>query len=225
MKQLLVTTALPYANNDLHLGHMLEHTQADIWVRFLRMQGEKVNFICGDDAHGTPIMLRAELLGITPEQLINTFHEANLEVFKNFNISFDHYGSTHSATHAQNTQDIFTKLKESGFIVSREIEQFYDVEKGMFLPDRYIKGTCPKCKAEDQYGDGCEVCSSIYTPMDLINPYSVLTKTRPELRTSEHLFFDLPKFAGSLEAWCNSGTLSPEVANKMQEWFKAGLQQ
>lgn len=224
-KHYFVTTALPYANNDLHIGHMLEHTQADIWVRYLRMLGKDVSFICGDDAHGTPIMLRSELLGIQPQELVASFHNINKEVFKEFAISFDHYGSTHSQVQTEQTHLVYQKLQQAGVIVEREIEQFYDVEKGMFLPDRYIKGTCPKCKAQDQYGDNCEVCSSIYTPVDLINPYSALTGTRPELRKSNHFFFDLPKFEASLKNWCENGSLSSEVYNKLKEWFTSGLQQ
>lgn len=219
----LVTSALPYANNDLHIGHILEHTQSDIWVRFLRMQGHKVAYICGDDTHGTPIMIRAELLGITPEELVHSYHVKNKELFKDYHINYDYYGETNSQTHYEVVKQVYAKLEANNSFNSREIEQFYDVEKGMFLPDRYVKGTCPSCGAHDQYGDNCEVCSKTYTPTELVNPYSTLTNSKPELRKSTHLFFDLPKYQPLLQDWIQSGSLQPEVSNKLQEWFKAGL--
>lgn len=224
-RKMLVTCALPYANGAIHLGHMLEHIQADIWVRFQRMRGNEVHFVCADDAHGTPIMLNADKLGITPEQLIEKAkadHEAD---FAGFNISFDNYHSTHSEENRQITTDIYKTLKANGFIKSKVISQLFDPEKNMFLPDRFVKGTCPKCKAEDQYGDNCEVCASTYSPMDLINPRSAVSGATPVVKESEHFFFDLPSFEGMLKEWTRSGSLQPEIANKMQEWFESGLQQ
>lgn len=221
---ILVTAALPYANNDLHIGHMLEHTQADIWVRFLRLIGRNVAFVCGDDAHGTPIMLRAQLLEQDPKELVDACHQNNQEIFSKFNISFDIYSSTATDAHATNVQNLYRKLKKHGYIITRDIEQYYDPVKQMFLPDRYIKGTCPKCGAADQYGDNCEVCSATYAPTDLLDPRSVLSGATPELKTTEHLFFDLPKLTKVLQDWHDTGSIQKEVANKMEEWFDQGLQ-
>ena len=224
-RKILVTCALPYANGPIHLGHMLEHIQADIWVRFQRMRGHEIHFVCADDAHGTPIMLKADQMGITPEQLIAEVQQSHMADFAGFNISFDNYHSTHSEENRELSEFIYNKLKENGFIKTRTISQLYDPEKGMFLPDRFVKGTCPKCKAADQYGDNCEVCSSTYSPTELINPRSVVSGATPIVKESEHFFFDLPSFEGMLKEWIRSGTLQQEVANKMQEWFEAGLQQ
>lgn len=224
-RKMLVTCALPYANGAIHLGHMLEHIQADIWVRFQRMRGHEVHFVCADDAHGTPIMLNAAKQGITPEQLIEKAKTDHVTDFKGFNISFDNYHSTHSDENRELTTAMYKKLKENGFIKSRVISQLFDPEKQMFLPDRFVKGTCPKCKAEDQYGDNCEVCASTYSPMDLINPRSVVSGATPIVKESEHFFFDLPAFEDMLKAWTRSGSLQSEIANKMQEWFESGLQQ
>lgn len=224
-RDILVTCALPYANGAIHLGHLLEHIQADIWVRFQRMRGHKVHFICADDAHGTPIMLNADKLGITPEALIARSKADHVADFEGFNISYDNYHSTHSPENEALTAEMYKKLRANGFIKSRTISQLFDPEKGMFLPDRFVKGTCPKCKAEDQYGDNCEVCSSTYSPTELINPRSVVSGATPVLKESEHFFFDLPAFEGMLKAWIKSGSLQPEIANKMQEWFESGLQQ
>ncbi|HHE3463778.1 methionine--tRNA ligase [Pasteurella multocida] len=224
-RDILVTCALPYANGAIHLGHLLEHIQADIWVRFQRMCGHKVHFICADDAHGTPIMLNADKLGITPEALIARSKADHVADFEGFNISYDNYHSTHSPENEALTAEMYKKLRANGFIKSRTISQLFDPEKGMFLPDRFVKGTCPKCKAEDQYGDNCEVCSSTYSPTELINPRSVVSGATPVLKESEHFFFDLPAFKGMLKAWIKSGSLQPEIANKMQEWFESGLQQ
>lgn len=224
-RKMLVTCALPYANGAIHLGHMLEHIQADIWVRFQRMRGHDVHFVCADDAHGTPIMLNAAKLGITPEQLIEKAKTDHIADFAGFNISFDNYHSTHSDENRQLTATIYRQLKANGFIKSRTIAQLFDPEKQMFLPDRFVKGTCPKCKAEDQYGDNCEVCASTYSPMDLINPRSAVSGATPVVKESEHFFFDLPHFEAMLQAWTRSGSLQPEIANKMQEWFESGLQQ
>ena len=224
-RKILVTCALPYANGAIHLGHMLEHIQADIWVRFQRMRGNKIYFVCADDAHGTPIMLNADKLGITPEELIAKAKADHIRDFAGFNISFDNYHSTHSEENKQLTAEIYNKLKANGFIKSKVISQLFDPEKNMFLPDRFVKGTCPKCKAEDQYGDNCEVCASTYSPMDLINPRSAVSGATPVVKESEHFFFDLPAFEGMLKEWTRSGSLQSEIANKMQEWFESGLQQ
>ncbi|QLB16100.1 methionine--tRNA ligase [Mannheimia varigena] len=224
-RKMLVTCALPYANGAIHLGHMLEHIQADIWVRFQRMRGNEVHFVCADDAHGTPIMLNANKLGITPEQLIEKAKADHIADFEGFNISFDNYHSTHSEENREITSEIYKKLRANGFIKSKVISQLFDPEKNMFLPDRFVKGTCPKCKAEDQYGDNCEVCASTYSPMDLINPRSAVSGSTPVVKESEHFFFDLPSFEGMLKEWTRSGSLQSEIANKMQEWFESGLQQ
>lgn len=224
-RQILVTCALPYANGPIHLGHMLEHIQADIWVRFQRMRGNEIHFVCADDAHGTPIMLKADQMGITPEQLIADVKEKHYADFCGFNISFDNYHSTHSEENRELSELIYSRLKENGFIKSRTISQLFDPEKSMFLPDRFVKGTCPKCKAEDQYGDNCEVCSATYSPTELINPRSAVSGATPVIKESEHFFFDLPSFESMLKEWNRSGALQSEVANKMQEWFDAGLQQ
>ncbi|MEH8025046.1 methionine--tRNA ligase [Gallibacterium anatis] len=224
-RQILVTCALPYANGPIHLGHMLEHIQADIWVRFQRMRGNEIYFVCADDAHGTPIMLKADQMGISPEQLITDVQQQHISSFSGFNISYDNYYSTHSPENQELSCAIYTKLKQNGFIKSKTISQLYDPEKGMFLPDRFVKGTCPKCKAEDQYGDNCEVCSATYSPTELINPRSVVSGATPILKESEHFFFDLPSFESMLKDWIKSGTLQTEVSNKMMEWFESGLQQ
>ena len=224
-KKLLVTCALPYANGSIHLGHMLEHIQADIWVRFQRMRGHEVHFICADDAHGTPIMLKAQQLGIAPEQMIAEMSQEHQQDFAGFDISYDNYHSTHSDENRELSSLIYTRLKENGFIKNRTISQLYDPEKGMFLPDRFVKGTCPKCKSPDQYGDNCEVCGATYSPTELIDPKSAVSGATPEMRDSEHFFFDLPSFSAMLQAWTRSGALQEQVANKMQEWFEAGLQQ
>lgn len=224
-KKILVTCALPYANGSIHLGHMLEHIQADIWVRYQRMRGNQVYFICADDAHGTPIMLKAQQLGIAPEQMIAEMSQEHQTDFAGFNISYDNYHSTHSDENRELSALIYTRLKENGFIKNRTISQLYDPEKGMFLPDRFVKGTCPKCKSPDQYGDNCEVCSATYSPTELIDPKSVVSGATPVLRDSEHFFFDLPEFSEMLQAWTRSGALQEQVANKMQEWFESGLHQ
>ncbi|HHQ6611503.1 methionine--tRNA ligase [Morganella morganii] len=223
--KILVTCALPYANGSIHLGHMLEHIQADIWVRFQRMRGKEVHFICADDAHGTPIMLKAQQQGISPEEMIANMSVEHQKDFADFAISFDNYHSTHSEENRVLSENIYLALKKNGHIETRTISQLYDPEKGMFLPDRFVKGTCPKCKAEDQYGDNCEVCSATYSPTELINPRSVVSGATPVLRESEHYFFDLPAFTDMLQAWTRSGALQEQVANKMQEWFDSGLQQ
>ena len=224
-RKMLVTCALPYANGPIHLGHMLEHIQADIWVRFQRMRGNEIYFVCADDAHGTPIMLKADQMGMTPEQLIADVQAKHTADFNGFNISFDNYHSTHSPENKECAETIYNKLNEQGFIKKRTISQLFDPEKAMFLPDRFVKGTCPKCKATDQYGDNCEVCSATYSPTELIEPKSAVSGATPILKDSEHFFFDLPHFESMLKEWISSGTLQSEVANKMKEWFESGLQQ
>ncbi len=224
-KKLLVTCALPYANGSIHLGHMLEHIQADIWVRYQRMRGKQVYFICADDAHGTPIMLKAQQLGITPEEIINKVNQEHQHDLSDFATSYDNYHSTHSIENKILSEQIYLTLKKSGYIKNKTISQLYDPKQGMFLSDRLVKGSCPKCQTSDQYGDNCEVCSTTYNPTELINPYSVISGATPEMRETEHFFFDLPAFSNILQTWIYSGALEPQVANKMQEWFEVGLQQ
>ncbi|MBM5398793.1 methionine--tRNA ligase [Vibrio parahaemolyticus] len=224
-RKLLVTCALPYANGSIHLGHMLEHIQADIWVRYQRLRGNTVNFICADDAHGTPIMLKAQQMGITPEEMIAAVSEEHQKDFAGFDISFDNYHSTYSEENRELASHIYLELKKNGFISSRTISQLFDPEKEMFLPDRFVKGTCPKCKSEDQYGDNCDNCGETYSPTELINPKSAVSGATPVMKDSEHFFFDLPQFESMLKEWTRSGSLQSETANKMQEWFESGLQQ
>lgn len=224
-RKILVTCALPYANGSIHLGHMLEHIQADIWVRYQRLRGNTVNFICADDAHGTPIMLKAQQMGITPEEMIASVSAEHQKDFAGFDISFDNYHSTHSDENRELSSYIYLQLKEKGYISSRTISQLYDPEKEMFLPDRFVKGTCPKCKSEDQYGDNCDACGETYSPTELINPKSAVSGATPILKDSEHFFFDLPQFEEMLREWTRSGSLQNETANKMQEWFESGLHQ
>lgn len=224
-RKILVTCALPYANGSIHLGHMLEHIQADIWVRYQRMRSQTVHFICADDAHGTPIMLKAKQLGISPEQLIADVKKEHELDFERFNIGFDNYYTTHSPENREFAELIYGRLKENGYIESRTISQLYDPEREMFLPDRFVKGTCPSCKAEDQYGDNCDVCAATYTPVELINPRSVVSGATPVMKDTEHFFFDLPQFSDMLKKWTRSGALQEEMANKLEEWFEVGLQQ
>jgi len=224
-RKLFVTTALPYANGPLHIGHMMEHIQADIWVRFQRLQGHKVNFVCADDCHGAPIMLKAEAEGVPPEELIARVIEGHKRDDQRFGVSYDNYYSTHSPENTELAQSIFLALKKNGFVDTKTIEQFFDPVKGMFLPDRYIKGECPKCGAKDQYGDSCENCGAVYAPTDLKNPYSVLTGAKPVLKKSDHFFFKLsdPRCVEFLRGWTQDGRLQPEVANKVREWLEGGL--
>ncbi|HEH9427083.1 TPA: methionine--tRNA ligase [Aeromonas sobria] len=224
-RTMLVTCALPYANGSIHLGHMLEHIQADIWVRYQRMRGHQVHFICADDAHGTPIMLKAQQLGITPEEMIAAVSKEHQTDFAGFNISFDNYHSTHSDENRELAELIYGRLKAGGFIKNRTITQLFDPEKSMFLPDRFVKGTCPKCKSPEQYGDNCDSCGATYSPTELIDPKSAVSGATPVMKDSEHFFFDLPQFADMLKAWTNSGALQEEMANKLGEWFETGLQQ
>jgi len=224
-RKILVTCALPYANGPIHLGHMLEHVQADIWVRFQRLRGNKVHFICADDAHGTPIMLKANEMGITPEQMINDIKASHVADFNGFDISFDNYHSTHSEENKELSSNIYIKLRESGFIKTKTISQLFDPEKEMFLPDRFVKGTCPKCKSEDQYGDNCDNCGATYSPTEMLNPKSAVSGATPIMKDTEHFFFDLPQFEDMLKVWTKSGALQTEMANKVAEWFEFGLKQ
>ena len=221
-RKIFVTTALPYANGPFHIGHIMEYIQADIWVRFQRMQGHELHFVGADDAHGAPIMLKAESEGISPQQLIARIAAGRPRYLQGFHLSFDHWHSTDSPENTQLSQDVYARLKTAGLIYRKAVEQFYDPVKGMFLPDRYIKGECPNCHSKDQYGDACEVCSTVYAPTDLINPYSALTGARPVLKASEHFFFRLsdPQCVAFLEQWLDTpGRLQPQVANKAREWL------
>ena len=224
-RDILVTSALPYANGPIHLGHLLEYIQTDIWVRFQNMRGHNCYYVCADDAHGTAIMLRAEREGITPEQLIDRIRQEHQEDFAGFHIRFDNYYSTHSEENQYFSEYIYRQLKDNDHIATRKITQFFDPEKEMFLADRFIKGTCPKCKTEDQYGDNCEACGATYTPAELINPRSAVSGATPVEKESEHYFFKLPEFHDFLSKWTRSGALQPQVANKLAEWLDAGLQE
>lgn len=224
-RHIVVTSALPYGNGHLHLGHLVEHIQTDIWVRTHKMLGHHCISICGDDAHGTPIMLKAEQLGITPETLTATMQASHMRDFLAFGIVYDAYHTTHSPENQALAEHIYKRLYEQGDIVKRTISQAYDPIKNIFLPDRYVKGTCPKCGAHDQYGDSCEACGATYAPTDLIDPKSALSGATPVERESEHYFFDLPRYETLLKTWTKQGHLQPEVANKLDEWFDAGLKQ
>ncbi len=224
-RDILVTSALPYANGSLHLGHLLEQVQTDIWVRFQKSRGHNCRYVCADDAHGTAIMLTAEQLGITPEQQIEQMHAEHLADSNDFLIGFDNFYSTHSEENRALSEQIYLSLRENGHIAVREITQAFDPDKQLFLSDRYIKGTCPKCKTPDQYGDNCEACGATYSPTDLIDPQSALSGATPVNKESEHYFFTLPAFEDMLRAWTNSGALQPQIANKLAEWLDAGLQE
>ncbi len=223
MRKILVTSALPYANGSIHLGHLVEYIQTDIWVRFQKMQGHSVHYVCADDTHGTPIMLRAEKEGITPEALIDAVHKEHSADFAEFLVEFDNYYSTNSDENKVLSQTIYKKLDANKKIAKKTIEQFYDPVKNMFLPDRFIKGECPKCHAKDQYGDNCEVCGATYNPTELINAYSAVSGAAPVRKETEHYFFKLSECEGFLKEWTRSGTLQGEAANKMGEWFASGL--
>jgi len=217
-RDILVTNALPYANGPLHLGHLLEHIQSDIWVRYQRFQGNNCTYICGEDAHGTSIMLKAEEEGVSPEELIKEVRISHEEDLKAFNISYDNYHTTHSDENQFYSETIFSRLKDKGLIEEKEIEQLYDTEKELFLSDRYVQGTCPHCEADKQYGDNCEVCSSTYSAIDLINPISVLTNTKPKLKKSLHLFFKLSSLKEEIKEWLNSSQVPSQALNKLSEW-------
>ena len=224
MREILVTSALPYANGDIHLGHLVEYIQTDIWVRAMKAQGHKVTYVCADDAHGTAIMLKAQDNGITPEQQIANVQAAHEADFAKFLINFDNYHSTHSIENKECSELIYRRLRDAGHISTRDVEQLFDPEKQLFLADRFVKGTCPECDAPDQYGDNCEVCGTTYNATDLKNPQSTLSGATPVLKTSKHYFFDLPEFELFLKDWTRSNNrLQSSVANKLQEWFDAGL--
>jgi methionyl-tRNA synthetase len=221
-RRIFVTTALPYANGALHLGHIMEYIQADIWVRFQRMQGHELHFVCADDAHGAPIMLKAQAEGVTPQELVARISADRPRYLKGFHLSFDHWYSTESPENAALSQEVYARLTAAGLIYRRAVEQFFDPVKGMFLADRYIKGECPNCHSKDQYGDACEVCGTVYAPSELIWPYSALSGATPELRSSEHLFFRLsdPRCVAFLDEWLVApGRLQPQVINKAREWL------
>jgi methionyl-tRNA synthetase len=224
-RKILVTSALPYANGSIHLGHLLEHIQTDIWTRFQRMRGHTCISVCADDAHGTPVMLKAQQLGITPEQMVAQTRAEHHQDLLDFHVNYDNYYVTHSDENKALCELVYNRLNAAGYISRRTISQLYDPEKEMFLPDRFVKGTCPSCKSEDQNGDSCDVCSATYDPTELINPRSVVSGATPVLRDSEHYFFDLPQFKDMLQTWLKSGAIQIEMANKLQEWFEKGLQQ
>ena len=222
-RKILATSALPYANGPIHLGHLVEYIQTDIWTRFQRMNGHEAYYICAEDTHGTPIMLKARAEGITPEALIEKVGNEHRQDFAGFNIAFDNYYTTHSSENRHFSELIFERLKTKGHIQTRTITQAYDSAEEMFLPDRFIRGTCPRCGAEDQNGDNCEVCGATYAPTDLTNAVSVISGTAPVLRDSEHYFVRLSDFESMLREWTGSGRLQAEVVNKLNEWFDAGL--
>ena len=224
-RKILVTSALPYANGSIHLGHMLEYIQTDMWVRFQKLRGNTCTYVCADDAHGSAIMLRAEKEGITPEQLIANVQAEHMADFADFLVDFDNFHSTHCEENRELSTAIYLKLRDNGHIATRSVTQYYDPEKGMFLADRFIKGTCPKCAAEDQYGDNCEKCGATYEPTELKNPRSAISGATPELRDSRHFFFKLPDFEAMLKEWTRSGALQESVANKIAEWLDGGLQE
>ncbi|MCP4285725.1 MAG: methionine--tRNA ligase [Gammaproteobacteria bacterium] len=224
-RKILVTSALPYANGPIHIGHLVEYIQTDIWVRFQKMRGNHCIYVCADDAHGTPIMLRARQEGIEPEQLIDAVALEHRADFAEFNVDFDNYHSTHSEENRYFANTIYQRNRDKGHISNRTITQAYDPEEKMFLPDRFIKGECPKCGAKEQYGDNCEVCGASYSPSELINPVSAISGATPEQRESEHYFFKLGDFESLLKTWTRGGHLQKEVSNKLDEWFEAGLQE
>ena len=224
-RKILITSALPYANGPTHLGHLLEYIQTDIWSRFQKLQGHEAYYVCADDAHGTPIMLNAQKQGITPEEMVKNVSIERQRDFADFNIKFDNYHSTHSQENKEFSELIYNRLNDAGHIKKHTISQLFDPEKGIFLPDRFVTGTCPTCKSEDQNGDSCDACGATYSPTELINPRSVMSGAEPILKDSEHYFFDLPAFEGMLKEWLHSGTIQQEMANKLDEWFADGLQQ
>ncbi len=224
-RQILVTSALPYANGSIHLGHMLEYIQTDMWVRFQKHRGNQCIYVCADDAHGSAIMLRAEKEGITPEQLIDGVQKEHAGDFADFLVDFDNFHSTHAEENRELSNSIYLALRDAGHIATRSVTQYFDPDKKMFLADRFIKGTCPKCAAEDQYGDNCEKCGATYAPTELKNPKSAISGATPVLKDSQHFFFKLPDFQAMLQEWTRSGTLQDAVANKLAEWLDSGLQE
>tara|TARA_B000000609_G_scaffold71539_1_gene53591 strand:- start:53 stop:1693 length:1641 start_codon:yes stop_codon:yes gene_type:complete len=223
MRKILVTSALPYANGSIHLGHLVEYLQTDIWVRNQKMSGNTCYYICADDAHGTPIMLKAKELDIRPEELIQKTYQEHVKDFEDFGIEFDNYYTTHSEENREYSEFIYNSLKENGDIKSQEIEQFYDESAKMFLPDRYIKGICPKCGAEDQYGDACEECGATYSPTELKKPISIISNTKPSTKKTEHFFFKLSNYTDYLKKWMKRDSVQSEIQNKLEEWLKDGL--
>ena len=221
--RVIVTSALPYANGHLHIGHLLEHVQTDIWVRLLRANNIACHYVCASDAHGTPIMLRAKELKTEPEKMVEEFRSSHIKDLESFNISHDNFYTTHSEENKYYSELIYIKAKESGFIESKEIEQLFDESAGLFLSDRYVKGTCPKCSAEDQYGDNCEVCGAKYEAAELINPVSTISGQKPVIKTSEHVFFKLSKLETNVANWMKATPLQEAVKNKLEEWFQQGL--
>lgn len=224
MRRILITSALPYANGSIHLGHLVEYIQTDIWSRFQKMNGHEVFYVCADDTHGTPIMIKAQNEGITPKQLIADVHKEHAKDFADFYVNFDNFYTTDSEENKLFSEEIFKSLEKNKKISTKEIEQYFDNDKQMFLPDRFIKGECPKCNAKDQYGDSCEACGATYSPTDLIKPYSSLSGSTPVKKKTKHYFFNLSECEQFLKDWTASGTLQPEAENKIQEWFKSGLQ-
>ena len=222
-RKILVTSALPYANGSIHIGHILESVITDIWVRYQNINGNECLYFCADDTHGTPVMLKAKELGIDPEELIKRTREEHIKSYSRFNINFDNFYTTHSDENKKYAEDIYQKCKEGNLIFKKEIEQFYDSEEGLFLSDRFIKGTCPKCGAEDQYGDGCSVCGTTYTPDDLLNPVSSLSNSELTKKKTEHVFFDLPQMKDFLENYLKDLTLQDPIKNKLNEWIEDGL--
>ena len=222
-RKILVTSALPNANGPIHLGHMLEQIQTDIWVRYQKSMGNKVIYVCADDTHGTATMLKAEAESTTPEELVERVRQEHLRDSEKFLISFDNYFSTHSEENREFSELIFNRLNERGLIFKKNIKQLFDIDKQLFLADRFVIGDCPKCGSSSQYGDNCEVCGATYDATDLINPRSAISETKPILKESEHLFFDLPKYQSFLEHWTGSGTLQPQISNKLKEWLSSGL--
>jgi methionyl-tRNA synthetase len=223
MRKILVTSALPYANGSIHLGHLVEYLQTDIWVRNQKMSGNTCYYICADDAHGTPIMLKAKELDVKPEELIQKTYQEHVKDFEDFGIEFDNYHTTHSEENREYSEFIYNSLKDNGDIKSQEIEQFYDESAKMFLPDRYIKGICPKCGAEDQYGDACEECGATYSPTELEKPISIISNTKPSTKKTEHFFFKLSNYTDYLKKWMKRDSVQSEIQNKLEEWLKDGL--
>ena len=223
MRKILVTSALPYANGSIHLGHLVEYLQTDIWVRNQKMSGNTCYYICADDAHGTPIMLKAKELDVRPEELIQKTYQEHVKDFEDFGIEFDNYYTTHSEENREYSEFIYNSLKDNGDIKSQEIEQFYDESAKMFLPDRYIKGICPKCGAEDQYGDACEECGATYSPTELKKPISIISNTKPSTKKTEHFFFKLSNYTDYLKKWMKRDSVQSEIQNKLEEWLKDGL--
>ena len=222
-RKLLVTSALPYANGSLHLGHLVEYIQTDIWVRYQRLIGNECMYVCASDTHGTPIMLNAQKKGIAPDVFIENFREEHQIDFKAFGVAFDYFGSTNSPVNKEYVESLFKAAVDTGAIYEKEVQQLYSEKDNLFLPDRFVKGRCPRCEAADQYGDSCEACSAIYTPEELVNPYSVISGDKPILKSSRHYFFKVSLFEEQIKTWLASGTVSEHVSKKMQEWFDAGL--